>query len=78
MQQILSDVDLMEGLRGANVYLLVSSEGLTLVEGKLAGEADWVVAQLEAAGDELPELRSMVLTHWHGGPCWQCSGVGTS
>lgn len=66
MKQVVPDVYLMEGLRGANVYLLVSSEGLTLVDSGLAGQAERILEQLEAAGYELSELSSIVLTHWHG------------
>lgn len=56
----------MEGLRSANVYLLVSDEGLTMVDSGLAGEAGHIVAQIEGAGYPLQALRSIVLTHWHG------------
>lgn len=66
MRQIVPDVYLMEGLLGSNVYLLVSTEGLTLVDTGLVGGADRIVIQLEEAGYALSELHSIVLTHWHG------------
>lgn len=66
MRQIVPDVYLIEGLRGAHVYLLVSTEGLTLVDGAVAGEADQIVAQLEEGGHALSDLQAIVLTHCHG------------
>jgi glyoxylase-like metal-dependent hydrolase (beta-lactamase superfamily II) len=66
MREVVRDVYLMEGMRGANVYLLVSSEGLTLVDSGLAGDAEHIVAQLEGAGYAVSALSSIVLTHWHG------------
>lgn len=66
MRQVVSDVYLMEGLRGSNVYLLVSNEGPTLVDSGLAGDADRIVAQLQEAGHDPSELCSIVLTHAHG------------
>lgn len=66
MREVVQDVHLMEGLRGASVYLLISREGLTLVDSGLAGEADRIVAQLESAGYTLSALCHIVLTHWHG------------
>jgi glyoxylase-like metal-dependent hydrolase (beta-lactamase superfamily II) len=60
------DVHLMDGLRGCNVYLLTSTEGLTLVDAGLAGDADRIVAQLQEAGHAPSELHTIVLTHGHG------------
>lgn len=56
----------MEGLRGGNVYLLVSNKDLTLVDSGLAVDVDRIVAQLQGAGYALSELHSIVLTHAHG------------
>jgi glyoxylase-like metal-dependent hydrolase (beta-lactamase superfamily II) len=68
MRQIIPDVYLIEDLRSdsGNVYLLVSGEGLTLVDSGLAGAADQIVAQLQEAGYAISELRAIVLTHAHG------------
>jgi len=65
MRQVVSDVYLFEGLRGANVYLLLSDEGLTLVDSGMDGNADPIAAQLEEAGYPLSRLHSIVLTHAH-------------
>lgn len=66
MRQIVPAVYLIEGLRGAHVYLLTLAEGLTLVDGGVAGEADQIVAQLEEGGHALSDLQAIVLTHCHG------------
>ena len=68
MRQIVPDVYLMEGLRSdsGNVYLLVSGEGLALVDSGLAGAADQIEAQLQEGGYRLSDVRAIVLTHAHG------------
>jgi glyoxylase-like metal-dependent hydrolase (beta-lactamase superfamily II) len=65
MRQLVPDVYLFEGLRGANVYLLLSNEGLTLVDSGMSGNADSIAAQLEEAGHSLSQVHSIVLTHTH-------------
>lgn len=66
MRQIVSDVYVMEGLRGGNVYLLVSGEKLALVDSGVVGDVDQIVSQLKEAGFALPQLQHIVLTHAHG------------
>lgn len=66
MRQVVSDVYLIEGLRGANVYLLLPSQELTLVDSGMAGDADRIVAQLQEAGYALSQLHSIMLTHAQG------------
>ncbi|MGD2177350.1 MAG: MBL fold metallo-hydrolase [Anaerolineae bacterium] len=66
MREVVSNVCMFEGLRGCNVYLLVSGEGLTLVDSGLAGDAGRIVAQLQEVGHAPSELHSIVLTHAHG------------
>lgn len=56
---------LLEGLRVSNVYLLTSPEGLTLVDGGPAGQADKILAELEKAGHPASDLRQVVITHAH-------------
>lgn len=65
MRQILPDVYVMEGL-GVNVYLLVSSSGLTLVDSGVARKVDGIISQLQEAGFALSGLNEIILTHWHG------------
>ena len=66
MREVVSDVYLMEGLRGGNVYLLVSGEELALVDSGVAGDVVQIVAQLQKAGFALSQLQHIVLTHAHG------------
>jgi len=67
MRQIVPDIYMVEGLRAdsGNVYLLVSGEGLTLVDSGLAGAADQIEAQLREGGYRLSDVRAIVLTHAH-------------
>ena len=65
MRQVVPDVYLFEGLRGANVYLLLSDGGLTLVDSGMDGNADPIATQLEEAGHSLSQVHSIVLTHAH-------------
>ena len=66
LRQVVSNVYSIEGLRGANVYLLVSDKGLTLVDSGLAADVERIAAQLLEAGYALSDLHSIVLTHAHG------------
>lgn len=66
MREVVSDVYLMEGLRGSNVYLLASDDELTLVDAGLGSDVDEIVAQLEEGGYALSQLRTILLTHVHG------------
>lgn len=65
MRKVVPDVYLMEGLRGANVYLLLSNDGLTLVDSGMAGDVDPIAAQLAEGGYALSQLHGIVLTHAH-------------
>lgn len=66
MREIAEDVYLMEGLRGCNVYLLVSEDGLTSVDTGMTVDVDRIIAQMRGAGYAVPDLRRIVLTHAHG------------
>ena len=66
MREVVSNVSLVEGLRGANVYVLVSGDRLTLVDSGLVGDAERIAAQLEEAGYAPSQLDSIILTHAHG------------
>jgi glyoxylase-like metal-dependent hydrolase (beta-lactamase superfamily II) len=65
MHRILPDVYLLDGLRMANVFLLASDDGITLIDAGMPGEADRIVDQLVQAGYTLSDLRAIVLTHCH-------------
>lgn len=66
MLQIVPNLYLLEGLRASNVYLLVSSEVLTLVDSGMAGESAKIIDQLAQGGFTLSDLRQIFLTHAHG------------
>lgn len=65
MREVVPDVYMIEGLRGSNVYLLASKAGLTLVDSGMKGDAGRIMAQLQAGGYALSDLRRIVLTHAH-------------
>jgi glyoxylase-like metal-dependent hydrolase (beta-lactamase superfamily II) len=64
MQQILPNVYLLEGVRGANVYLLASEAGLTLIDSGNPGGTKNIVDQIEAQYI-LSDLHAIVVTHAH-------------
>jgi glyoxylase-like metal-dependent hydrolase (beta-lactamase superfamily II) len=66
MKQAVLDVFISEGLRSANVYLIRSSSGLTLVDTGMKDEADEIALQIQGRGFTLSEVRNIVLTHGHG------------
>jgi glyoxylase-like metal-dependent hydrolase (beta-lactamase superfamily II) len=65
MKQIAQDVYQIEGLRASNVYLLVSDDGLTLIDAGMAGDLSQIAAQMGDAGHALSDLASIVVTHAH-------------
>jgi glyoxylase-like metal-dependent hydrolase (beta-lactamase superfamily II) len=65
MRQITPDIFMLEGLRVANVYLLASPEGLTLVDCGIPGEAGKIADQITKAGYAITDLRQVVITHAH-------------
>ena len=50
MHQVAPNIYMMDGLRVSNVYLLVSAEGLTLVDTGMGGEGKRILDQLEKGG----------------------------
>jgi glyoxylase-like metal-dependent hydrolase (beta-lactamase superfamily II) len=65
MRQVVPDVYLIEGLRASHVYLLVSEDGLILIDSGSPGEATQIESQLEEGGHRLSDLQTIVLTHCH-------------
>lgn len=65
MYEVTTDILRMEGLRAANVYVIVSAEGLTLVDTGLPHETGRILNQLKAAGHEPSAARNIILTHSH-------------
>jgi glyoxylase-like metal-dependent hydrolase (beta-lactamase superfamily II) len=65
MHEVTTGILRINGLRAANVYVIVSAEGLTLVDTGLAHEAERILSQLKAAGHEPSAVRNIILTHAH-------------
>ena len=65
MIPIQADIFLLDGLRLSNAYLLVSPEGLTLVDAGFVGEAGKITEKLTGAGFSMSDLHQLVLTHSH-------------
>lgn len=65
MYQALPNIYRMEGLSIVNVYLLVTPEGLTLVDSGMASHASKIAEQIVKAGFKLADLQRIVLTHAH-------------
>jgi glyoxylase-like metal-dependent hydrolase (beta-lactamase superfamily II) len=65
MHQVVPDVYRITGLRGVNVYLLVSGGDLLLVDSAMPGDADRIASQVQEQGYALSALRAIVLTHAH-------------
>jgi glyoxylase-like metal-dependent hydrolase (beta-lactamase superfamily II) len=65
MREVVPDVTLIEGLRGAHVYLLASGEGLTLIDSGTPGEFAQIARQLQEGGYALGDVKTIVLTHCH-------------
>ena len=65
MRQIVHDIHMLEGLRGAHVFFLVSEDGLTIVDSATPGGTDWIEAQLQEGGYALSDVGSIVVTHAH-------------
>ncbi len=65
MKEIIRGVYLFERLQGANVYLVQSENGATLVDSGIRSDADRIITQIAEKGDA-PSVKYIVLTHFHG------------
>lgn len=70
MIQIITGVYLLSsflgiGAWGANVYLLVDDDGLTLVDTGLPGRADLILEQIEELGYSPSDVKRIIITHYH-------------
>jgi glyoxylase-like metal-dependent hydrolase (beta-lactamase superfamily II) len=70
MIQIVTGVYLLSsflgiGAWGANVYLLVDDDGLTLVDTGLPGRADLILEQIEELGYSPSDIKRIIITHHH-------------
>jgi glyoxylase-like metal-dependent hydrolase (beta-lactamase superfamily II) len=65
VKRVAHELFVIEGLRGANVYVLVSDTALTLVDAGMAGDVDKIVAQIEEGGHDPSQLKWILVTHAH-------------
>ena len=65
MRQITSDIYMLENIGPAPAFLLVSQDGLTLIDTGMARKAKNLIAQLEENNYAFSDLRMIVLTHCH-------------
>jgi glyoxylase-like metal-dependent hydrolase (beta-lactamase superfamily II) len=61
--RLADDLHRIDGITGANVYLLVAEDGLTLVDTGMPGNAKTILTAIRGIGREPSELRHIVLTH---------------
>ena len=62
--EIIPNVHLIPGMRGANAYLLLGST-LTLVDTGMPGSADTILGYIEGLGLNATDLARIVITHYH-------------
>jgi len=55
----------VDGVRVANVYLVLVEDGLLVVDSGMPGNAKRILAFVERVGRQPHEVRDVVLTHWH-------------
>jgi glyoxylase-like metal-dependent hydrolase (beta-lactamase superfamily II) len=61
--RLADDLYRIDGITGANVYLLVAGDGMTLVDTGMPGNAEAILTAIRGIGREPSELRHIVLTH---------------
>ena len=62
--EIVPNVHLVPGMKGANVYLLLGST-LTLVDAGMPGSEEAILAYIDSLGLDAGDLARMVITHHH-------------
>jgi glyoxylase-like metal-dependent hydrolase (beta-lactamase superfamily II) len=65
MRQITSDIYMLENIGPAPAFLLVSQNGLTLIDTGMLGKTKTLFTQLEENNYALSDLQMIVLTHCH-------------
>ena len=61
--RLADDLYRIDGITGANVYLLVAEDGLTLIDAGMPGNAETILAAIKGIGRKPSELRRILLTH---------------
>jgi glyoxylase-like metal-dependent hydrolase (beta-lactamase superfamily II) len=65
VKEIVPGIHLVEGLRAAHAYLLISDEGQVLLDTGTPSEADRIEREIEEGGFSLSDVKTIVLTHAH-------------
>ncbi len=65
MQEVVSNVYMIEGLRAVNVFVIVEDAGLTLIDTGTSGAVNAIIAQLDAAGYAVSDIKRIIITHAH-------------
>ena len=63
--EVVQGIHRVDGTRGGNVYLLVDSDSLTLVDAALPFNAGKIRRYIESIGRTVSDVRQVVLTHSH-------------
>jgi glyoxylase-like metal-dependent hydrolase (beta-lactamase superfamily II) len=66
MRQVVPNIYMIDGLHGGNVYLITSSNELTLVDSGTHGEVERIADQIKGENFDLTNLKTIILTHAHG------------
>lgn len=61
--RILPDIFVVDGVRGANCYLVINETGILAVDTGMPGQADRIAGCIRAAGRKPTDLKWIVLTH---------------
>lgn len=65
MKKILDDVYVIQGIGSANVFLLASGSGITLIDSGIFMQTDQLIDQITKAGFGITQLDMIILTHCH-------------
>jgi len=63
--RVAEGIELVEGSRIGNAYLVVGEAGVLLVDTGMFGGAARILAAMSRLGRQPQDLRHIVLTHWH-------------
>jgi len=56
---------LKKGVRGANIYVVEESDGLTIIDCGFEGSDEGIIEFIESLGSSLEDVKSIILTHGH-------------
>lgn len=65
MKLITDSIYAIEGLRLGHVYLIVGSDGLSLIDSSLPGSEAKIAAEIASIGRSISDVRRILITHAH-------------